>query len=91
VRSFGRGVLAYVTTGAKKLPALLLMEREEPLEKGALNGSEVMALCDILRVMRLGRAKILVGRVVNAFWERSSVVSALRSAKDFGNAISLFL
>ena len=37
------------------------------MEKGARKGSAVIALCDILRVMRLGRAKILVGRDVKEF------------------------
>lgn len=88
--SFGRGVVAYVMTGAKKLPALLCV-KWEVLEKGARKGSAVIALCDILRIARLGRAKSLVGREVKAFWERSKVVSTLRSAKDSGNATSLFL
>ena len=33
--SFGRGVVAYVMTGAKKLPALLWVRWEDVLEKGA--------------------------------------------------------
>lgn len=89
--SRGKGAEAYVTTGAKKLPASETFRCEwvESLENGAPNGNAVRALWDIFKETRFGRAKIFCGSEVKALRDKSKVVSALKEENDSGNVFNL--
>lgn len=60
------------------------------MENGALKGRAVRELWDTLKVARLGSAKSWRGTAVRPLCEKSSDVSALKSAIVSGNLISLF-
>lgn len=89
----GRGVVARVTVGVKKLPPVACLLREPLLAEanGALKGREVRELWEILRVVSSGSANTFVGREVSELCDRSKVVSAVRSPNVVGRDTSLFL
>jgi hypothetical protein len=80
-RSLGSGALARIISGAPKKPRLGdFGDRAAAEEKGAENGREDKELLAILRFESAGSENIFAGRDVRALCDRSSVVSAVRSA-----------
>lgn len=92
--SLGRGTVARVMVSVYQSPLASRVRAngfESVAEKGENNGKVFKLLCDKFRVERLGRAQKSLGRVLSSLWERSSEVSAVRSAKESGSDVSLLL